>query len=90
MKAYSVDLRQKNVDAYEQQEGSQRELAEQLQVLRTINFVLWGSGDKAPLPAGAGLYAKVGETLTQLNLPHPPAPSPALAEGARGIWTKSG
>lgn len=37
MKAYSVDLRQKIVDAYEQQEGSQRELAERFKV--SPNFV---------------------------------------------------
>ena len=37
MKAYSVDLRQKVVDAYEQQEGSQGELAERFKV--SPNFV---------------------------------------------------
>ncbi len=37
MKAYSVDLRQKIVDAYEQQEGSQRELAQRFKV--SPNFV---------------------------------------------------
>ena len=37
MKAYSVDLRQKVVDAYEQQEGSQRELAKRFKV--SPNFV---------------------------------------------------
>lgn len=37
MKAYSVDLRQKIVDAYKQNEGSQRELAKRFKVSR--NFV---------------------------------------------------
>ncbi|PSB16188.1 transposase [Phormidesmis priestleyi ULC007] len=37
MKAYSLDLRQKVVDAYEQQEGSQRELAKRFKV--SPNFV---------------------------------------------------
>ncbi len=37
MRAYSVDLRQRVVDAYEQQEGSQRELAKRFKV--SPNFV---------------------------------------------------
>jgi transposase len=32
MKAYSVDLRQRVIDAYEQEEGSQRELAKRFKV----------------------------------------------------------
>lgn len=37
MKAYSIDLRQKIVDAYKQKEGSQRELAKRFKV--SPNFV---------------------------------------------------
>jgi len=40
MKAYSVDLRQKVVDAYEQQEGSQRELAKRFKQL-VAGFPAW-------------------------------------------------
>ena len=36
MKAYSVDLRQKIVDAYNQREGSQRQLARRFRVSLTF------------------------------------------------------
>ncbi len=36
MKAYSVDLRQKIIDAYNQQEGSQRQLAKRFRVSLTF------------------------------------------------------
>ena len=36
MKAYSVDLRQKVIDAYNQQEGSQRQLAKRFRVSLTF------------------------------------------------------
>ncbi len=37
MKAYSVDLRQKVIDAYNQQEGSQRQLAKRFRV--SLSFI---------------------------------------------------
>ena len=37
MKAYSVDLRQKIIDAYNQQEGSQRQLAKRFRV--SLSFI---------------------------------------------------
>ena len=69
MKAYSVDLRQKVVDAYEQQEGSQRELAKRFKV--SPNFVRLllkrhqTEGTVEPKPHTGGFTSKLAN---QLNL----------------------
>lgn len=63
MKAYSVDLRQKIVDAYEQKEGSQRELAKRFKV--SPNFVRLllkrrqTEGTIEPKPHTGGFAAKL-------------------------------
>lgn len=69
MKAYSVDLRQKIVDAYEQQEGAQRELAKRFKV--SPNFVRLllkrhqTEGTVEPKPHTGGF---VGKLANQLDL----------------------
>jgi transposase len=67
MKAYSIDLRQKVVDAYEQQEGSQRELAERFKV--SPNFVRLllkrhqTEGTIEPKPHTGGFESKLAHHL---------------------------
>jgi transposase len=67
MKAYSVDLRQKIVDAYEQKEGSQRELAKRFKV--SPNFVRLllkrhqTEGTIEPKPHTGGFSSKLANHL---------------------------
>jgi len=67
MKAYSVDLRQKVIDAYEQEKISQRELAERFQVsLSFIQTLLKQYRTEAtiePKPHTGGFVSKVAEHL---------------------------
>jgi transposase len=69
MKAYSFDLRQKIVEAYEQQEGSQRKLAKRFKV--SPNFVRLllkrnqTEGTVEPKPHTGGF---VGKLANQLDL----------------------
>ena len=68
MKPYSVDLRQKIVDAYEQKEGSQRELARRFKV--SPNFVRLllkrhqTEGTIEPKPHTGGVAGKLENHLT--------------------------
>ena len=70
MKAYSSDLRQKVMDAYNNLEGSQRELAKRFSV--SLSFVqsllrrYHSSGTVEPKPHGKGQSAKL--TLEQVAL----------------------
>ena len=63
MKAYSTDLRQKVMDAYKNQEGSQRQLAKRFSV--SLSFVqsllkrYHSSGSVEPKPHGGGQSAKL-------------------------------
>jgi transposase len=63
MKAYSVDLRQKIVDAYNQREGSQRQLAKRFRVSLTFIENLLKryrtDGTVEPRAHGGGQVAKV-------------------------------
>lgn len=63
MKAYSVDLRQKIVDAYNQQEGSQRQLAKRFRVSLTFIESLLKryrtDGTVEPRAHGGGQVAKL-------------------------------
>ena len=63
MKAYSVDLRQKVIDAYNQQEGSQRQLAKRLRVSLTFIENLLKryrtDGTVEPRAHGGGQVAKL-------------------------------
>ena len=65
MKAYSLDIRQKVIDAYEAQEDSQRGLAKRFKVgLSTVQRWLkrYQAGDGiAPKPYGGGQSAKLSE-----------------------------
>ena len=65
MKAYSVDLRQKVIDAYNQQEGSQRKLAKRFRVsLRFIENLLKRyrtDGTVEPRAHGGGQGAKLSQ-----------------------------
>jgi len=69
MQAYSLDLRQRVVRAYEQGHGSISEIAEQFSV--SAGFVKkmlrqWRStGDLAPLPHGGGKPRSLPEALRQ-------------------------
>ncbi|MBV9386195.1 MAG: transposase [Chroococcidiopsidaceae cyanobacterium CP_BM_ER_R8_30] len=63
MKAYSIDLRQKIIDAYNRQEGSQRQLAKRFSV--SVSFVqdllkrYREDGKIAPREHGGGAKAKL-------------------------------
>ena len=63
MKAYSTDLRQKVIDAYNNKEGSQRQLAKRFSV--SLSFVqdllkrYRSDGTISPLPHGGGQQAKL-------------------------------
>src|SRR4028119_892854 len=63
MKAYSVDLRQKIIDAYNQQEGSQRQLAKRFRVSLTFIESLLKryrtDGTVQPRAHGGGQIAKL-------------------------------
>lgn len=70
MKAYSLDLRQRVVEAYEQGQGSLAEVAEQFRV--SPSFVKkmlrqWRqTADLAPLPHGGGKPASLSARQLQL------------------------
>jgi len=63
MKAYSIDLRQKIIDAYNQQEGSQRQLAKRFRV--SLSFIenllkrYRTNGTVEPRAHGGGRVAKL-------------------------------
>lgn len=65
MKAYSIDLRTKIIEAYNNQEGSQRQLAERFNV--SLSFVqkllkrYRETGTIAPLPRGKGFSPKLAQ-----------------------------
>jgi transposase len=69
MGPYSIDLRQRIVDAYNNGEGSIRELAERFEVApNTVqNYLtqLRATGDLAPSPHGGGMSRKIDETGEQ-------------------------
>ena len=70
MQAYSLDLRQRIVRAYEQGQGSIAEVAEQFSVsVAFVNKLLrqWReTGDLAPLPHGGGKPASLSDRQLQL------------------------
>lgn len=65
MKALSLDLRQRIVDAYENEEGTQAQLAERFKVgIATIERLVRlkrETGSVAPRPHGGGRTARIGE-----------------------------
>ncbi len=65
MKAYSVDLRQRVIDAYEQEEGSQRELAKRFKVslafIQTLLKRYRTEKTIEPKPHTGGFTAKLDE-----------------------------
>ena len=65
MKAYSIDLRQKVIDAYEAKEDSQRGLAKRFKIgYSTVQRLLkrYQAGDGiAPKPYGGGQSAKLSD-----------------------------
>jgi putative transposase len=70
MKAYSIDLRQKIIDAYHSQPSSQRQLAKQfgvaLSFLQKLLKQYRQTGEIAPQPHGGGGQLKL--TLEQLEI----------------------
>ena len=70
MQAYSLDLRQRIVQAYEQGQGTIPEIAEQFRVsVAFVNKMLrqWReTGDLAPLPHGGGKPASLSAPHLQL------------------------
>jgi transposase len=71
MAAYSLDLRERIVEAVERQIGSKRQIAELFGVHESFLYKLLRQqrerGDLAPLPHGGGARAKLSETqLRQL------------------------
>jgi len=67
--AYSIDLRQRIIDAYLRGEGSQEDLAEQFAVApnTVLNYLnrLRSTGNAMPLPHGGGKPPRVESTLLQ-------------------------
>jgi transposase len=61
----SVDLRQRIIDAYQAQEGSQRQLVERFKVsfsfIRDLSRHSRETGTVEPKPHGGGAVAKLGE-----------------------------
>jgi transposase len=70
MRAYSLDLRQRIVQAYEQGQGTIPEIAEQFSVsVAFVNKMLrqWrDTGDLAPLPHGGGKPPSLSKRQLQL------------------------
>ena len=70
MKAYSIDLRQKIIDVYENEQISQRHLAKRFRV--ALSFIVKllkqyrETGEIAPKPFGGGVKLKL--TPEQLNI----------------------
>lgn len=70
MKAYSLDLRQKVIDAYKRQEGSQRQLAKRFSV--SLSFIqdllkrYREDGTIAPREHGGGASAKLNDEQVAL------------------------
>jgi transposase len=65
MAVYSLDLRERRVDAVERQLGSKRKIAELFGVHESFIYKLLRQkrdrGDIAPLPHGGGAHAKLSE-----------------------------
>ena len=85
MKSYSMDLRQRVIEAYENGLGTQEELAERFDVSLTFVERLlrrWReTGSIAPKPNGGGRRAKVtGTTLKRLTAAIEESPDATLEE----------
>lgn len=85
MRPYSLDLRQRIVEAYENGEGTQAELAERFQVsLRCVERLMRvyrETGSVAPKPHGGGRQAKIsGESAERLLAAVEETPDATLAE----------
>src|SRR5262245_60036889 len=69
MKAYSIDLRQRIVDAYKKAEGSAQELAKRFKVARKTVYNYLNleheTGSVAPRPHGGGPEPKLDEAGVQ-------------------------
>ena len=69
MGPYSIDLRQRIVDAYQNREGSVRELAERFQVapntVQNYLTLVRATGEVAPCPHGGGMPRKIDEAGEQ-------------------------
>ena len=67
MKSYSIDLRQKIIEAYQNQEGSQRQLAKRFKVsLSFIQILLKRSRESGEIAArqrGKGFAARLAEHI---------------------------
>lgn len=91
MKAYSTDLRQKVVDAYNHQEGSQRQLAKRFRV--SLSFVqdllkrYREAGTVEPRPHGGGSPPKLNPEQVELVASLVEADNDAtLAELREQLW----
>ncbi len=96
MKPYCVDLRQKIIDAYKQQDGSQRQLAKRFRV--SLSFIenllkrYRTDGTVEPRAHGGGQMAKLGRALqkcgsAKLNKVSPPVNYPLIKQPVRGTTT---
>ena len=69
MGPYSIDLRQRIVDAYQNREGSVRELAERFHVapntVQNYLTLVHATGDVAPCPHGGGMPRKIDDAGEQ-------------------------
>ncbi len=95
MRAYSLDLRQKIVSAYERGEGSQRKLGRTFGVSRPFVERLLRryktTGDLAPLPHGGGQKPRLDDSgrqvLRQLVSAYPDA---TLQELCQALYEQTG
>ena len=94
MAAYSLDLRERRVEAVERRIGSKRKIAEVFGVHESFIYKLLRQrrerGDRAPLPHGGGAPAKLSGAQRQ-QLPALVAATPdATLEELRGQMKKKG
>src|SRR5262245_7448854 len=90
MRPYSTDFRLKVVRAYEQGEGSQRELAHifgvSLSFIQDLLQRYRQTGSVEPKPHGGGNPGKVRPYLGLIQHLHQQQPDASLAEGSVSIW----
>ncbi len=95
MRAYSIDLREKVVEAYDREVGSQREIAEIYGVSRSFVEKLLHrrrtTGDIAPLPHGGGVKPVLdGEALSLVSQLIEEEPDATLEELCEAVHMERG
>ena len=95
MKAYSLDLRQRVLDAYQNGEGSQRLLAARFRVslsfVRDLLRLRRETGDVAPRAHGGGHRPKLGQqAMSTLEQAVRATPDATLDELSQAVFERTG